>query len=80
MFSAIHPTYDFLNHLLSFNRDRVWRKRTRQLVAPQQGEKVLAVCCGTADLALEFRDQAGLIVGADFTTLGGPGSMQGDDL
>ena len=34
MFGAITPTYDFLNHLLSFNTDQRWRRRAVKLADP----------------------------------------------
>ncbi|MGH9812170.1 MAG: ubiquinone/menaquinone biosynthesis methyltransferase [Candidatus Acidiferrales bacterium] len=70
MFAGIAPRYDFLNHLLSLNRDRVWRRRTARALAPrlaQAGSRALDLCCGTADLALELaRVGEGRVVGSDF--------------
>jgi demethylmenaquinone methyltransferase / 2-methoxy-6-polyprenyl-1,4-benzoquinol methylase len=54
MFSRIAPRYDFLNHLLSFSLDRVWRRRTaRELrhILERADARVLDLCCGTGDLA-----------------------------
>src|SRR6266581_3218675 len=70
MFGDIAPSYDFLNHLLSFNIDRYWRWRTTRIVAPQLGlVPILDLCTGTGDLALAY-DRAGAgkvpIIGADF--------------
>jgi demethylmenaquinone methyltransferase/2-methoxy-6-polyprenyl-1,4-benzoquinol methylase len=54
MFTRIAPRYDFLNHLLSFGLDHVWRWRTarrfREILARPQA-RVLDICCGTGDLA-----------------------------
>ncbi|MFQ5662574.1 MAG: ubiquinone/menaquinone biosynthesis methyltransferase [Terriglobia bacterium] len=70
MFTRIAPRYDFLNHLLSFSRDRVWRRRTARALAPRLAAahtRALDLCCGTADLALELaRVSAGAVVGSDF--------------
>jgi len=69
MFGAIAPWYDTLNHLLSLNIDRSWRRRTTRLVAPSGTDPILDVCTGTGDLALAYnRASAGAapIVGADF--------------
>jgi demethylmenaquinone methyltransferase/2-methoxy-6-polyprenyl-1,4-benzoquinol methylase len=53
MFTRIAPRYDFLNHLLSFSLDRVWRRRTalhfRHILARPRA-RVLDLCCGTGDL------------------------------
>jgi demethylmenaquinone methyltransferase/2-methoxy-6-polyprenyl-1,4-benzoquinol methylase len=69
MFGAIAPWYDTLNHLLSLNLDRAWRRRTVRLVPPEGDGPVLDLCTGTGDLALEYH-RAGRgrvrVVGADF--------------
>ena len=51
MFAGIAGVYDFMNHLLSLNRDRAWRKRVAKRVAPDAWE-ALDLCAGTGDLAL----------------------------
>jgi demethylmenaquinone methyltransferase/2-methoxy-6-polyprenyl-1,4-benzoquinol methylase len=69
MFNSIAPRYDLLNHLLSLNIDRWWRRRTTRLVPPQGDAPILDVCTGTGDLALAYDRAAGSkvpIVGADF--------------
>jgi len=69
MFGAIAPWYDTLNHLLSLNIDRSWRRRTTEIVPPAGNDPILDLCTGTGDLALAY-DRAGgrriSIVGADF--------------
>jgi demethylmenaquinone methyltransferase/2-methoxy-6-polyprenyl-1,4-benzoquinol methylase len=51
MFARISGVYDFMNHLLSFNRDRTWRRRLVQRLDGDTWE-VLDLCAGTGDLAL----------------------------
>jgi demethylmenaquinone methyltransferase / 2-methoxy-6-polyprenyl-1,4-benzoquinol methylase len=54
MFTRIAPRYDFLNHLLSFSIDRIWRRRTAQRfieILRRPDARVLDLCCGTGDLA-----------------------------
>jgi demethylmenaquinone methyltransferase/2-methoxy-6-polyprenyl-1,4-benzoquinol methylase len=71
MFTAIAPRYDLLNHLLSLNIDRRWR---RQAVARLGWERnpagrYLDVCAGTLDLAVTLDRQPGFtgrVIGADF--------------
>jgi demethylmenaquinone methyltransferase/2-methoxy-6-polyprenyl-1,4-benzoquinol methylase len=71
IFSEIAPRYDLLNHVLSLNIDRRWRKKAiAQLgVDRDQAGRYLDLCAGTMDIAAEvsrlpgFR---GLVVGADF--------------
>ena len=52
MFDRISPSYDRLNHLLSINIDKVWRRKTAKLVAKKQPKTVLDLATGTADLAI----------------------------
>src|SRR5438309_7095678 len=69
MFGSIARRYDLLNHLLSLNIDRSWRRFTTRVVPPSAGEPVLDCCTGTADLALEYHRAgrgASPVVGTDF--------------
>ncbi len=73
MFGEIAPRYDLLNHLLSMNIDRWWRRRTVTIVPPQPPSlsdgPILDLCTGTGDLALAYDRAAGgklRITGADF--------------
>src|SRR5271156_37112 len=53
MFSRIAPRYDFLNHLLSFSLDRLWRRRVARLfrrTLRRTDARILDLCCGTGDL------------------------------
>ena len=52
MFDRISPKYDALNHLLSFNIDKVWRRKTAKAVAKSQPKTILDLATGTADLAI----------------------------
>ena len=71
MFTEIAPRYDFLNHLLSLELDRVWRARTARRLLPilQRPEaRVLDLCCGTGDLAFALaRSGPAQVTGADFS-------------
>jgi len=73
MFGRIAGKYDLLNHLLSFNLDKHWRKRTVERVADvlaRPGARVLDLCCGTADVLLSMEARRGganpVILGSDF--------------
>jgi demethylmenaquinone methyltransferase / 2-methoxy-6-polyprenyl-1,4-benzoquinol methylase len=74
MFGRIAPRYDLLNHLLSLDIDKIWRRRVARrfrAVLQNPSARVLDLCCGTGDLALAFRRAApsgAEIVGADFVT------------
>jgi demethylmenaquinone methyltransferase / 2-methoxy-6-polyprenyl-1,4-benzoquinol methylase len=54
MFASIAPHYDRMNHLLSLNVDRYWRRRTVRMVPPRGPDPILDVCTGTGDLALAY--------------------------
>ncbi|MBM4128800.1 MAG: bifunctional demethylmenaquinone methyltransferase/2-methoxy-6-polyprenyl-1,4-benzoquinol methylase UbiE [Nitrospira sp.] len=54
LFGGIHKRYDLLNHVLSFNRDKSWRKTLVDQAESHKVERVLDVCTGTCDLAMEF--------------------------
>jgi demethylmenaquinone methyltransferase/2-methoxy-6-polyprenyl-1,4-benzoquinol methylase len=53
MFDSIAWRYDFLNHFLSFNVDRLWRRRAIKIISKSYREPlILDVATGTADLAI----------------------------
>ena len=71
MFTAIAPRYDFLNHLLSLNVDRRWRRAAvARLGWEARPDGVyLDLCAGTLDLAAALahaRGFRGRVLGADF--------------
>lgn len=61
MFDEIAPRYDFLNHALSMNIDRLWWRRTartfRHILAGADA-RVLDLCAGTGDMAVALRAAA----------------------
>ena len=59
MFASIAGRYDLLNHLLSLNIDRLWRRFTTRTVPPSRACPVLDCCTGTADLALAYHRAGG---------------------
>ncbi len=68
MFNSIAPTYDFLNHFLSLNIDKVWRRKLVKLVAPYNPERILDVASGTGDLAIALNKlKPSGIVGVDIS-------------
>jgi demethylmenaquinone methyltransferase/2-methoxy-6-polyprenyl-1,4-benzoquinol methylase len=52
MFDRISPKYDVLNHLLSLNIDKAWRRKTAKAVAMAYPSRILDLATGTADLAI----------------------------
>ena len=74
MFTSIAPRYDLLNHVLSFNIDRLWWRRTARSFAQilaQPDARILDLCCGTGDMTFALRKRAGKcsqeVLGADFS-------------
>lgn len=71
IFSQIAPRYDLLNHLLSFNIDKAWRRRA---IASLNWERApngtyVDLCAGTLDVAAELAARPGFsgqVIGADF--------------
>ena len=71
IFSDIAPSYDLLNHLLSFNIDRRWRKRAIDALGWRDRPDGVYVdlCAGTLDVGAQFAKTEGFrgtIIGADF--------------
>ena len=70
MFSRISPKYDFLNHFLSINIDKSWRKlvsKKLKNILDRKDAVVLDVACGTGDLSVELQTNAvAKIIGTDF--------------
>jgi demethylmenaquinone methyltransferase/2-methoxy-6-polyprenyl-1,4-benzoquinol methylase len=74
MFTSIAPRYDLLNHVLSFNVDRLWWWRTARkfdTILQNPEARVLDLCCGTGDMTFALRrrarSRAAQILGADFS-------------
>lgn len=67
MFDSIAHRYDFLNHLISGGIDWYWRKRTVDILQPQEYEMVLDVATGTGDLAYSILTHSkARVYGLDF--------------
>ncbi len=52
MFDNIAPTYDRLNHIMSLNIDRIWRRRVMRIVRRVKPQQIMDVATGTGDLAI----------------------------
>jgi demethylmenaquinone methyltransferase/2-methoxy-6-polyprenyl-1,4-benzoquinol methylase len=70
MFSGIAHRYDLLNHVLSVNIDKRWRRLVREKLSDtlsNPAAKVLDVACGTGDLSIELqRNSKASVIGSDF--------------
>ena len=52
MFDNIAPTYDTLNHRLSWDIDKGWRKKAIRQLLPFQPKTILDIATGTGDFAI----------------------------
>ncbi len=68
MFGRIAPRYDLMNRLMTFGRDRAWRRYAVEQAALPPGGRLLDVATGTGEIAFEaLRQDGGLrVTGADF--------------
>ena len=71
MFNNIAPTYDKLNHILSLNIDKIWRKKAVKRICKNlrsSESHVLDVACGTADSSIALA-KAGIpfVTGVDIS-------------
>src|SRR5829696_8657207 len=71
IFSEIAPTYDLLNHVLSFNIDRAWRRKAIAELRTDRnpGGTYLDFCAGTLDVSAALVGSTGFsgsVIAADF--------------
>jgi len=71
IFSQIAPRYDLLNHLLSFNIDKAWRRKAIVALNWERDPRgtYVDLCAGTLDVSAQLSSQPGFlgrIIGADF--------------
>ncbi len=70
MFNSIAPEYDALNHILSLNIDKLWRRKAvRKLLPKDAPAEILDVACGTGDfsIAVAKRSKNARIIGIDLS-------------
>lgn len=59
MFDSIAPEYDRLNHLMSLNMDKLWRRRALQkIVIKDKSQQILDIACGTGDFSIAIAESA----------------------
>ncbi len=56
MFDRIAPTYDTLNHMLSWQIDKLWRRRVVRIVRRIAPRRILDLATGTGDLAIALAE------------------------
>lgn len=69
MFDHIAPAYDTLNHRLSWNIDKGWRKKAIQQLVPFAPKTILDIATGTGDFAILAAKmlQPQKLIGADIS-------------
>ena len=70
MFDNIAPTYDRLNHLMSMNVDKLWRRHALKEIVDGTPQRILDVACGTGDSTISIARAAAegtTVTGADIS-------------
>ena len=69
MFDNIAPAYDKLNHRLSWDIDKGWRRKAIRQLAPYRPQTMLDIATGTGDFAILAADmlRPQKIIGADIS-------------
>jgi demethylmenaquinone methyltransferase / 2-methoxy-6-polyprenyl-1,4-benzoquinol methylase len=67
MFDGVAKRYDLTNSVLSFGRDRAWRRATRAALDPGPGERVLDLAAGTGVSTVELARSGAHAVGVDLS-------------
>lgn len=70
MFLEVPPRYDLINTVVTWGRDRRWRRMAAEECLRNKPEKFLDLCCGTGDLALSVRRIGGggvSVAGIDYS-------------
>ena len=67
LFATIADRYDLITVLLSFGRDRAWKRRLVQLAHVSPGTRLLDLACGTGDIGAAAAARGGVVTGLDIT-------------
>lgn len=70
MFDGIAPSYDKLNHVMSLNVDKLWRKHALREIVDGTPQQILDVACGTGDSTIAIAAAAGSgsrVIGSDIS-------------
>jgi ubiquinone/menaquinone biosynthesis methyltransferase len=68
LFATIADRYDLITVILSYGRDRAWKRRLVRMAGVTADVRVLDLATGTGDIAYMFHDAGGRVVGLDVTT------------
>jgi demethylmenaquinone methyltransferase/2-methoxy-6-polyprenyl-1,4-benzoquinol methylase len=67
LFATIADRYDLITVLLSYGRDRAWKRRLVSMSAAGPQTRALDLACGTGDIAFALADRGAAVVGLDVT-------------
>jgi len=70
IFSEVPETYEFVNHVLTFGLDILWRKRAVKIAVKSGGDRWIDVCTGTGEMAsylCRFAKNGTKVYAADFS-------------
>lgn len=65
LFARLAPHYALLNSVLSFGLHKLWRRLAMRQVPNVQNQRVLDICAGTGDFALDLQRRGAQVVGVD---------------
>jgi len=68
LFATIADRYDLITVVLSYGRDRAWKRRLVLEARIQPGERAIDLACGTGDIAFETSRSGASVIGLDITT------------
>jgi demethylmenaquinone methyltransferase/2-methoxy-6-polyprenyl-1,4-benzoquinol methylase len=68
LFRTIADRYDLITRILSYGRDRYWKRRLVQLAGPLTGTRALDLATGTGDIAYAVSERSHSVFGLDITT------------
>lgn len=69
IFNDIAPRYDLLNHFLSLNIDKIWRRKAVRMIGEGDKGRLLDVACGTGDFSIAaYKVGIKQVVGIDIST------------
>ena len=70
MFTAVPRRYDLVSHVITWGLDTGWRRRATRACLVDSPQRVLDICCGTGDLAVNLARMAGgntTVTGLDYS-------------
>jgi demethylmenaquinone methyltransferase/2-methoxy-6-polyprenyl-1,4-benzoquinol methylase len=70
IFAEVAPTYELVNHVLTFGLDMIWRRKAARLASQGGGRRWLDICSGTGEMAralCRLAPAGALVAAVDFS-------------